>query len=56
MKLITTGELADKTEAELTALFTEVSRVLARTDAGTPDRRNALASLETISGLRAARM
>jgi len=49
MKLITTSELLGKSEAELTALFTEVSSVLARTEADTPERRNALASLETIA-------
>lgn len=56
MKLITASALAHKTEAELSALFTAVSRTLARTEAATPDRRNALASLETISRARALRM
>jgi len=55
MKLITTGKLLGKSEAELTALFTDISRALARTEAATPERRNALASLETISRMRALR-
>ena len=57
MKLITSVELSNKTETELRALFGMVSKALVQTDRGTPERRNALASLEninrTLNGMRA---
>ena len=56
MKLISNHELAQRSESELSALFRAVSEGLVRTRRGTPERRNALASLESISRARAARM
>jgi hypothetical protein len=52
MKLISTYELQNQTENELTALFAEVSKKLLRTRRDTPERRNGLASLENISQAR----
>lgn len=49
MKLITTFELANQNEAQLSALFKKTSKALMQTGQGTPERRNALASLENIS-------
>lgn len=48
MRLITSYELAGHAQKELQALFNTVSNELACTEAGTPERRNALASLENI--------
>ena len=48
MKLITSHELAGRTHEELRALFNTISKELARTETGTPERRNALGSLENI--------
>jgi len=56
MKLITNHELQKLTERELTALFCTVSQGLVRTRRESPERRNALASLENISLARAVRM
>jgi hypothetical protein len=56
MKLICNHELQKHTESELSALFRTVSEGLVRTKRGSPERRNALASLENISRARAARM
>jgi hypothetical protein len=56
MKLISNHELQKQTESELSALFCTVSRGLVRTKRGSPERRNALASLENISRARAVRM
>jgi hypothetical protein len=53
MRLISTSELYRKSENELSALFHAVSARLVRTDRETPERRNALASLENISRARA---
>jgi len=53
MHLISTMELYRKSESELSALFHTVSKKLVRTDRETPERRNALASLENISRARA---
>ena len=55
MRLITSFELANRTEIELAVLFGMVTKALTRTDRDTPDRRNALASLENISRARIAR-
>ncbi len=49
MKLITNHELLERSESELSALFCRVSEELVRTSRGSPERRNALASLENIS-------
>ena len=49
MQLITAFDLATRNEAELRALFREVSRVFVRTDRDSPERRIALASLENIA-------
>jgi len=55
MKLISNHELQKHSESELSALFCTVSKGLVRTDRGSPERRNALASLENISRARVAR-
>jgi hypothetical protein len=49
MKLITTSELMKRSESELKYIFSIVSQNLAKTNPETPERRNALASLENIS-------
>lgn len=49
MRLITTIELGERSESELRVLFGMVSKALAQTERGTPERRNGLASLENIS-------
>ena len=56
MKLISNHELLERSESELSALFRTVSEGLVRTRRGTPERRNALASLENIGRARAERM
>ena len=56
MKLISSHELHRRSESELSALFRTVSEGLARTSRGSPERRNALASLENIGRARAERM
>ena len=56
MKLISNHELENRSESELSALFHTVSEGLVRTRRESPERRNALASLENISRARAVRM
>ena len=56
MRLISNYELYRQSESELSALFCTVSKGLVRTKRGSPERRNALASLENISRARAMRM
>jgi len=56
MKLISNYELHQLGESELSALFRAVSEGLVRSERGSPERRNALASLENISLARAGRM
>ena len=56
MKLMSNHELQTRSESELSALFCMVSKGLVRTKKGSPERRNALASLENISRARALRM
>ena len=56
MKLISNHELQRWSESELSALFCTVSKELVRTKRESPERRNALASLENISRARAMRM
>jgi hypothetical protein len=56
MRLILNIELHNRSESELSALFCTVSKGLVRTKMGTPERRNALASLENISRARVARL
>lgn len=48
MKLVTHFELATKDDSELYALLREAFNSLTKSDPETPDRRNALASLENI--------
>lgn len=55
MRLITSQELSERTDEELQALFNVVSKALAITEAKTPERRNALATLENIERTRAGR-
>jgi len=56
MKLLSNHELLKRSDSELSALFCTVSKGLARTRRESPERRNALASLENISRARAVRM
>lgn len=49
MQLITAFELSERNEQELTKIFREVSRQLARTEAQSMERAKTLASLENIS-------
>jgi len=49
MKLITTFELAAKSEKELHALLRETFNELAKSEPDSPERRNALASIENIN-------
>jgi hypothetical protein len=56
MKLIVNSELRHRSENELSALFGRVSKALVRTKHGSPERRNALASLENIARARAVRL
>ena len=56
MRLISNYELQKHSDSELSALFRTVSQGLVRTRRETPERRNALASLENISRARAVRM
>ena len=56
MRLISNQELQKRSESELSALFCTVSKGLVRTKKGSPERRNALASLENISRARSLRM
>jgi hypothetical protein len=56
MKLVTNHELQKRSDSELSALFCTVSQGLVRTKRGSPERRNALASLENIIRARAVRM
>ena len=55
MRLITSQELAQRSDEELQALFNTVSKALAATKPDTPARRNALATLENIERARAGR-
>lgn len=48
MKLVTRFELAAKNESELYALLRETFNELAKSEPGTHQRRNALASIENI--------
>ncbi|MCB0376829.1 MAG: hypothetical protein KDD04_13005 [Sinomicrobium sp.] len=49
---MTNQELEHRSEAELSALFRQVSEALTVTEKGSTARRNALASLENISRAR----
>lgn len=48
MRLITRFELAAKSETELHGLLREAFNDLAKSEADSPERRNALASIENI--------
>jgi hypothetical protein len=48
-RLLTVADLQHRNPSELHALFHQASQALARTGAGTPERRNNLASIENIS-------
>ena len=54
-RMITTQELQRLSLAELQTLFRQVHSELARSAPGSADRRNALASLETIAAAIHAR-
>lgn len=54
MRLMTRSQLAGRNEKELSEMFRSVSENLARTGRDTPERRNALASLENITRARLA--
>ena len=55
MKLISNYELNKYSDSELSALFRTVSTGLVRTQRGSAERRNALASLENITRARLVR-
>lgn len=55
MRLITRFELVTRSPNELHRLYREIFNRLASTDADTPARRNALASLENIQSELAQR-
>lgn len=48
MKLVTRFELAAKSEAELYGLYSKIFNELVKSEKHSPERRNALASLENI--------
>ena len=48
-RIITESELINKTDIELSALFRKVAEEIANSEIGSPERRNALASLDNIS-------
>ena len=52
MRLISTFELHRRSVSELSDLFAQVSKGLALTNYGTPERRNALGTLENIARAR----
>ena len=56
MRLITRFELASRSRAELHALFRQATLELTRSEANSPERRTALASLETIEAELRSRM
>ncbi len=56
MKLISNFELHRHNDKELSALFGQVSKGLMQTKRQSPERRNALASLENIGRARAQRL
>jgi len=56
MKLISNHELQERSGSELAALFRSLSQELVRTTRASPERRNALASLENITRARVARL
>ena len=55
MRLISAFELHRRSANELSVLFRRVSKGLALTQRESPERRNALATLENISRARARR-
>lgn len=48
MKIITSFEIAARSENDLKALFGNLSKKLVTTKAGTAERRNTLASMENV--------
>jgi hypothetical protein len=56
MKLISAYELHRRSENELSDLFGKVSKGLVLTQHGSPERRNALATLENIARARRMKM
>lgn len=56
MKLISSHELQPRSLSDLADLFGKVSKGLVLTRRGTPERRNALASLENIARERRTRL
>ena len=55
MKLLSTHELFQSSDSELSALFHTVWIALVRSGGGSAERRNALASLENINRVRSLR-
>ena len=56
MRLISNYELHHRTEPELSVLFRQVSQGLTQSRRSSAERRNALASLENISRVRAHKL
>jgi len=52
MQLITTYELKGRTEIQLNAIFAAATCAMVRSNPQTPERRNALATLENITRAR----
>jgi len=55
MRLITPSELSTRSERELSDLFREASQALTHSKPASPERCNALATLENIGRERATR-
>lgn len=55
MRLISDSELTRRSDAELAVLFQKAAQALATTKLDTPERRNAVASLQNIGRERARR-
>ena len=55
MKLLVSHEMQGKSESELCGLFAHACTELNKSKAGSPDRTNALGSLENISRARISR-
>lgn len=56
MKLRTIFELATRSDNELHLIAREASQELARSKAGSPDRRNALGTIENVNRVMRSRM
>ena len=53
--LIVAKEITGRSEKELSAIYAKVTKELTQSDYGTPERRNALASLDNVTTERNVR-